>query len=122
MSNRGIGVAVGLGGGIAGAIIGAAIGIVMDDDVLATAGKGAAVGAAAGSVFGGAESMTSGTVEKKISEDLHNRSLENKVIPSRSIARGFIFFPGEAESAKELRLQLRELETAEIHSLKFSLY
>lgn len=111
----------GLLGGAAGAVIGAAIGILTGEDVLKSTGKGAAVGAAAGATIGGAQAMTSGSAEKKISDDLRNRSLESQVIPPKSIAHGFIFFPGEAKSAKELRLQLREVETGEIYSLAFSL-
>ena len=108
-------------GGIGGAVIGAAIGIVTGESVLESAGKGAAVGAAAGITYGGAQAITSDNAERKISEDLRNRSIENKVIPPKSIAHGFVFFPGEAQSAKELRLQLKEVETGGIHLLIFSL-
>lgn len=111
----------GLLGGAAGAVIGAAIGILTGEDVLRAAGKGAAVGAAAGATIGGTHSMASGDAEKKISDDLRNRSLESKTIPANSISHGFIFFPGESKSPKELRLQLKDVETGEIHSLAFSL-
>jgi len=108
-------------GAIGGAVIGAAIGIVTDENVLESTGKGAAVGAAAGATFGGAQAMSSDSVERKISDDLRNKNLEYKIITPKSIAHGFIFFPGEAEFAKELRLQLKEVETEEIHLLTFSL-
>jgi len=106
-------------GGIGGAIIGAAVGIVTGKDVLESTGKGAAVGAAAGATFGGAQAMTSDSVERKISDDLRNKSLENKVIHPKSIAYGFVFFPDEAQFAKELRIQLKEVETGASHSLTF---
>jgi len=112
----------GLLGAVGGAVIGAAIGVLTGEDVLKTTGKGAAVGAAAGATIGGASAMTSGDAEKRISDDLRSRSLESKFIPANSITHGFIFFPGEAQSVKELRLQLKEVETGEIHSLTFLLY
>jgi hypothetical protein len=32
-------------------------------------------------------------------------------------ARGFIFFPGEAKNAVELRLHIKEVDTGKVHSL-----
>lgn len=106
-------------GGIGGAVIGAAIGIVTGESVAESAGKGAAVGAAAGITAGGAHALTSGNAERKISEDLRNKSIESKVIPAKSITYGFIFFPGEAKLGKELRLQIKDVKSGEIHSLSF---
>jgi hypothetical protein len=111
----------GLLGGIGGGVIGAAIGIVTGESVLEWAGKGAAVGAAAGITYGGAQAITSDNAERKISEDLRNKSIENKVIPPMSITYGFVFFPGEAETAKELRLQLKETGTGGTYLLIFPL-
>jgi hypothetical protein len=39
----------------------------------------------------------------------------------RILANGFIFFPGEAESARELRLQFRETEAGAVHSVMLRL-
>ncbi|WP_279384411.1 hypothetical protein [Geotalea toluenoxydans] len=44
-------------------------------------------------------------------DDIRAKSLEGKVIPEEHLANGFIFFPGEAETAKELRLRLRQPES-----------
>lgn len=41
-------------------------------------------------------------------DDMRAKSLENKVVPANYLANGFIFFPGEAQTAKELRLRLRQ--------------
>jgi hypothetical protein len=45
--------------------------------------------------------------------DLRDKSLENKFIKPGDLAHGIIFFPGEAASAKQLRLQLKAKETEE---------
>ena len=78
-------------------------------------GKGAAIGGAGGVVIGGASEGTSGEREWRITDDIRAKGLEGKVIPRDSLANGFIFFPSEAESAKELRLQYRERETGIVH-------
>jgi hypothetical protein len=103
--------------GIAGGMIGAAIGIVTGRNVGELALKGAAVGAATGAVAGGAAGLSNSDVKGAIREDLQKRTLENKPIKPQEIAHGFIFFPGEAGKAKELRLGLREKETNEFRSL-----
>ncbi len=107
----------GLIGGAAGAIVGAAIGIVTGENVGEAAGKGAAVGSAAGVLMGGAKGLSDEDVQNKIGGDLQNRSLERKPIPAKDIAHGFIFFPGEATSAAELRLTIRETDTGNSHRL-----
>ena len=107
--------------GAAGAILGAAIGIVSGQNVGEAAGKGAALGAAVGATMGGARAATSREARSAISEDLEERSLSNKPILPRSIAHGFIFFPGEAQSAQELRLQLREVETGALYMVRLAL-
>jgi len=42
-------------------------------------------------------------------------------VKPKNLAHGIIFFPGEASSAKQLRLQLIEVDTGKIHLLKFRL-
>jgi len=107
--------------GAAGALLGAAIGIVSGENVLVSAGKGAALGGAIGATAGGAQAATSGTdARAEIAEDLRGKSLENRAIPPRSIAHGFIFFPGEAQGAGELRLQLRVIETGDLSTARLA--
>ncbi len=108
-------------GATAGAIIGAAIGIVAGENVAVAAGKGATVGAATGATLGGIKGYTSDEARRAIISDLNQKSMENKAVNSKSIAYGFLFFPGEAPSAKQLRMQLIEVETGKVHVLKFNL-
>ena len=108
-------------GGAAGGILGAALGIVSGNSVAESMGKGAALGAAGGAVIGGTQEGTSGKREQSISEDLRSKGLEGKPIPSGHLANGFLFFPGEAQSARELRLQWRERETGELHKVTLPL-
>ncbi len=114
------GVYHGLLGAAAGAVIGAAIGIVTGENVAGTAGKGAAVGAAAGATIGGTAGYASGKARKTIVDDLRKKSLQNKQIAPKSLAFGVLFFPGEAVSARQLRLQLVEGETKAVHVLKLN--
>lgn len=115
------GVSKGLWGAAAGTIIGAAIGIVTGDNVGTAAGKGAAIGAAAGATLGGTGGyLEAGDARKSITSDLQEKSLQNNVIEPKTIAHGFLFFPGEAESAGQLRLQLIETDTGNVHILRFS--
>ena len=104
-------------GATAGAIIGAAVGIVTGEDVMRAAGEGAVIGAAGGAVIGGAEGAVSNEARSRIVGDLRDKSLENKSIVSGNLAHGIIFFPGEAKSAKQLRLQLIEQGSGRIHTL-----
>lgn len=108
-------------GATAGALIGAAVGIVSGENVASAAGKGASVGAAAGGTLGGAKAYTSGDAHHAIIEDLQEKSLENKAVQPQSLAHGFIFFPGEAKSAKQLRMQLVEVDTGTVYVLRFNL-
>ena len=98
-------------GAAAGTILAAAIGIVAGHDIGSTIGKGAAIGAAGGAIFGGVKGGTSEERPRRITEDIRQKGLEGKTIPNDYLANGFIFFPGEAESARELRLQFVEKET-----------
>lgn len=104
-------------GAAAGSIIGAAVGIVSGEDVARTIGEGAAIGAAAGSVLGGASAYASDDARSSIVRDLRDKSLENQAITPGNLSHGIIFFPGEALTASQLRLQLKERETGEVHTL-----
>ena len=108
-------------GATAGAIIGAAIGIVAGKGVGSTLGKGAALGAAAGATLGGAKGFASDDARREIISDLNKKSLDNKAVKPGSLAFGFIFFPGEAASAKKLRLRLKELDTGKEYQIQFPL-
>ena len=57
---------------------------------------------------------------RTIINDLNKKSLENKPI-SRGLAYGCLFFPGEAQSAKEFRPQLAETDTGKIYVPRFKL-
>jgi hypothetical protein len=50
--------------------------------------------------------------------DLNRKSLENKAVNPDTLGYGFLFFPGEARSAKQLRLQLVETDTHKVHVLQ----
>ena len=106
-------------GAAGGAILGAAIGVVSGKGVLEATGKGAAIGGAGGAVYGGARGGTDSEKRWTISDDIKEKGLEGKEIPPQAIANGFLFFPAEAKTAKELRLQLREKATGQVHTLTF---
>lgn len=108
-------------GAAAGAIVGAAIGIVTGRSVPEALGKGAAVGAAGGALIGGAKGMEDPEVRRSISQDLRNRSLENRPIPPDALSHGILYFPAEAKKAKQLRLQVKDTRTGETRTLSFSL-
>ena len=101
-------------GAAAGGILATALGIVSGNSVAAYLGKGAAMGGAAGAVIGGTSEGGSREREVHISDDLREKGLEGKVIPDQYLAHGFLFFPGEARSAKELRLLWRERESGQL--------
>lgn len=108
--------------GAAGAMIGAAIGIVTGTNVAAAAGKGAAVGAVAGAVSGGAQAaMDPSDVQAKIKEDLQARTLQYRAVKPGELAHGFIFYPGEAKTAKVLRLQIKQTDTGKISTFNMKL-
>jgi len=108
-------------GAAAGSLIGAAIGIVSGDNVATAAGKGAAVGAAAGATMGGAGGYTSDNARITIIDDLHGKSLQNNPVEPKSLAHGILFFPGEAGSGRQLRLQIVEIDTGRIHVIRLDL-
>ena len=102
-------------GAVAGGIIGAAIGIVSGQGVGDAAMKGAALGGATGAVMGGTQGLTDTEVQRQIREDLRTRSLERRAVAPQELAHGFVFFPGEAKKARELRLRLREADTGRVY-------
>jgi hypothetical protein len=104
-------------GAAGGAILGTAFGILTGKNVLESAGKGAAVGGAGGAVIGGAQKGTDAQPRRNIADDIRDKGLEGKVFPDESLANGFLFFPAEADSAKELRLQIKEKSSGVLHSL-----
>lgn len=107
--------------GAAGAIVGAAIGIVSGENVGEAMGKGAALGAAAGAVVGGAQAY--GTPETyRIMEDFDKKNMKNKPITPGELAHGFIFFPGEAKTAKELRLRLNDPESNKSYNVNLPFF
>lgn len=108
-------------GAAAGVLIGSAVGIVSGQNVLEAAGKGAAVGAAAGGTLGGIKGYAADDARREITQDLREKSLENKQIGPDSLAHGFLFFPGEAPSARKLWLELLEVETGTTRVIKLSL-
>lgn len=108
-------------GAAAGTVLGAALGIVSGKSVAGSLGKGAAIGAAGGAIIGGTQEGTSGAREASISEDLRSKGLEGRGMPNDSLSNGFIFFPGEAPSAKELRLQWREKEGGQVQKISLPL-
>ncbi|MBI4633086.1 MAG: hypothetical protein HY742_04280 [Deltaproteobacteria bacterium] len=112
---------MGMLGGLAGATIGAAIGIVTGHNVGDAVMKGAALGGAAGATMGGSKGFAESDARHEIRDDLKTRSLEKKAINPQDIAHGFIFFPGEAKKSRELRLQIRALDSGETFfiTLKF---
>lgn len=111
----------GFWGAATGAIVGAAIGIVSGENVGSAVGKGAAVGAAAGAVYGGAKANVTDDAEQNIIDDFRDKSLRNREIAPGMISYGFLFFPGEAGDAKQLRLQLKEKDTGKTHVANFKL-
>jgi len=108
-------------GAAAGGILATALGIVSGNNVAAYLGKGAAMGGAAGAVIGGASEAGSRERESRISDDLREKGLEGKTIPDQYLANGFLFFPGEAKSAKELRLLWRERESGQLRRVTLPL-
>ncbi|BCR05474.1 lipoprotein [Desulfuromonas versatilis] len=108
-------------GAAGGALIGAAIGILAGENVGDAAMKGAAAGVAGGAIIGGANAASSEETGRQISRDLANKQLENRAIQPGTLARGFLFFPGEAPSAVQLRLQLVEKNTGVLHNLMLAM-
>jgi hypothetical protein len=107
-------------GAVGGAILGAAIGIVSGKNVGNMIGKGAALGGAGGAVVGTAKESSSTDRQVSIVTDIRNKGLEGKIIPKEYLANGFLFFPGEAKTAKAIIVQFKEIESGKI--IKVTLY
>jgi hypothetical protein len=110
--------------GAASATIAAAVGIVTGAGVLTVldaTGKAATIGAAAGLATGEVRSIDSADTMFKIRDDLKTRSLQYRAIKAGEFAYGFIFYPGEAKSAKYLRLQLKADDTGQLYTFNIKL-
>jgi len=105
-------------GAAAGALLGLAIGVVSGRGVGTSAVKGGVLGGAGGAVIGGASKAGDDRErEYKIADDVREKGIEGKIMASDTLASGFIFFPGEAETALELRLQVRFRNTGRVQTL-----
>ena len=67
--------------------------------------------------MGGAGGYASNDARSAVVRDLRDKSLENRDIAPGDLSHGVIFFPGEASSAKQLRLQLKERDTGRTHTV-----
>lgn len=95
-------------GAAAGALLGLALGIVSGRNAGESMIKGGVLGGAGGAVIGGANKAGDDyQLESRIAADVREKGIEGKIMQASALANGFIFFPGEAESVKDLRLQLR---------------
>ena len=102
-------------GAAAGALIGAAVGIIGGSSTAEAAGKGAVAGAAAGGLLGGIKGYSSNEAGRTIIDDLRKKTLNAGPVEPQSLAYGYLFFPGEASSARQLRLKLVEQDSASFH-------
>jgi hypothetical protein len=59
--------------------------------------------------------------EIKIAEDVRDKGIEGRILSANSLARGFIFFPGEVSSVSELRLQIKFRDSGRIQTLNLKL-
>lgn len=109
-------------GAAAGALLGMAIGVISGRGVGGAALKGGVLGGAGGAVIGGASKAGDDRQrEQKIANDVREKGIEGKIMQSEALASGFIFFPGEAETVKELRLQLRFRNSGEVKIINLRL-
>ena len=107
-------------GTASGAVLGAAYGVVDGKNVAESAGKGAVAGAAGGAVLGGRRGGTDQDRKRIIADDIRDKGLEGKSIPDQGLANGSLFFPAEAQSAQDIRLQMRNMQTGEIYKVLLS--
>ena len=109
-------------GAAAGALLGLALGVVSGRNAAETAVKGGVIGGAGGAIVGAAGKADEGRQrEQQIAEDLREKGLEGKVLTAETLASGFIFFPGEAATAQELRLQLKFRDTGRVQTINLKL-
>lgn len=104
-------------GAVGGALIGAAIGIVTGENVGDAALKGGVIGGTGGAILGGGKELADKSTEKQISRDMDQKEILNRPLEPGSLGRGFLFFPAEAKSARELRIQFREIGTDTRHTV-----
>jgi hypothetical protein len=107
----------GLLGTATGALIGAAVGVVAGRSAGEYALRGLTMGAATGAVLGGAQGATDTRVPGSITADLSRRELKNAPIKPGELAYGLILFPREAGQPQALRLQLKDKDTGQLHTL-----
>ncbi|KAA0889718.1 glycine zipper family protein [Oryzomonas rubra] len=108
-------------GAATGALLGLAIGIVSGHDAGSALVKGGVLGGVGGAVIGGASKGDDREREYKIADDVREKGMEGKIMSAEALASGFIFFPGEAESVRELRLQVRFRESGTVRTLNLRL-
>ena len=109
-------------GAAAGALMGLAVGIVSGRDVGSAVVKGGVLGGAGGAVVGGVSKAGDDQQrEAKIANDVREKGVEGKIMQAESLASGFIFFPGEVTSAKELRLQVKFRGDGRVQTLNLKL-
>jgi hypothetical protein len=72
-------------------------------------------------VIAGVQGMNNTDANFKINDDLQSKSLQNRVVTAGELAYGFIFYPGEAKTAKVLRLQLKDTKTGQIYPFNINL-
>lgn len=83
---------------------------------------GVIVGGATGAAVGSAVSQPENAQERsRLASTMNDRSLERKTIPPNILTSGFIFFPGEAKSAKELHLQFLFLDSDQFQTINLKL-
>ncbi len=110
-------------GAVAGAAIGAAVGIVSGHSLGPDIGKGAVIGGVGGGVIGGTNTYSEGAYEARhaIVNDLQQKTLKLQSLEPNNLSYGILFFPGEAKSAKLLRMQIIEKDTDKPFTLFFKL-
>jgi hypothetical protein len=109
-------------GAAAGALLGLAVGIVSGRDVGSSVVKGGVIGGAGGAVIGGANKAGDDRQrDAKIADDMREKGVEGKIMSAESLASGFIFFPGEVASARELRLQVKFRGDGRVQTLNLKL-
>jgi hypothetical protein len=109
-------------GAAAGVLLGLALGIVTGHNVGEAVVKGGVLGGAGGAVIGGSNKAGDDRHrEYKIANDVREKGIEGKIMHAEALANGFIFFPGEAETVKELRLQLRFRDSGIVKTINLRL-
>jgi hypothetical protein len=109
-------------GAATGVLLGLAIGIVSGRDVGSSVVKGGVLGGVGGALIGGANKVGDDQQrENKIMNDLRDKGVEGKIMSAESLASGFIFFPGEISSVRELRIQVKFRGDGRVQTLNLKL-